>query len=140
MDRELNDLLKDNAQLLRERDEAREWVEKLRKTTQTLTCVYCGKEYPPGSPTHGAQVLTDHIKVCEKHPLRKCEEDRDKLRHALCSLVGGEDIEELKRMEAIIRMTNAPDVDKVAAINAINILIETAPSQKEKNQNGITKR
>ncbi len=39
----------------------------------TLTCVYCGMAYPPGSPTHGAAVLTEHIKVCEKHPLRAAE-------------------------------------------------------------------
>ena len=51
--------------------EAREWVEKLQRERQTLTCVYCGQEYPPGSPTHGAAVLTEHIKQCEKHPMRK---------------------------------------------------------------------
>ena len=36
-----------------------------------LTCVYCGHEYPQDTPAAGAQILTDHIKVCEKHPLRK---------------------------------------------------------------------
>ncbi len=54
-----------------ERDEAREWVERLTKEQRTLTCVYCGHEYPPGSPSHGANVLTEHIKVCEKHPMRE---------------------------------------------------------------------
>jgi len=43
----------------------------------TLTCVYCGHEYPEGTPPHGAQILTDHIRVCEKHPLRLCEKERD---------------------------------------------------------------
>lgn len=57
------------ATLTAERDEAREWARKLQRTTQTLTCVYCGKEYPPGSPAHGASVLTEHIRVCEKHPM-----------------------------------------------------------------------
>ena len=66
--------------LEQERDEAREWCKRLQKDTQTLTCVYCGKEYPPGSPTHGADVLTEHIRVCEKHPLRKVEIERDKWR------------------------------------------------------------
>lgn len=61
------------APLAAERDDAREWVRKLQKTTQTLTCVYCGQEYPPGSPTHGSEVLTAHIKVCEKHPMRAVE-------------------------------------------------------------------
>lgn len=45
------------------------------KELQVVTCIYCGKEYPPGTPTHGDKVsaLTDHIRVCEKHPLREAE-------------------------------------------------------------------
>ena len=39
----------------------------------TVTCVYCGLAYPDETPTHGAEILTDHIKVCEKHPMRKSE-------------------------------------------------------------------
>lgn len=56
------------------------WVERLQRTEQTLTCVYCGKEYPPGSPSHGASVLTEHIKVCEKHPMRALETEITRLR------------------------------------------------------------
>lgn len=56
-----------------ERDEAREWVRRLTAESRTLTCVYCGHAYPPGSPEHGAEVLTEHIKVCEKHPMRALE-------------------------------------------------------------------
>lgn len=36
----------------------------------TLTCVYCGHQYPEGTPPHGSQVLTDHISQCEKHPMK----------------------------------------------------------------------
>jgi hypothetical protein len=43
------------------------------KLDSVLTCVYCGKAYPPGTPSHGSSVLTDHIKVCKKHPLRTAE-------------------------------------------------------------------
>lgn len=50
---------------------------------RTLTCVYCGHAYPPGSPAHGAQVLTDHIKVCPKHPLTKANERVVELYEAL---------------------------------------------------------
>lgn len=39
-----------------------------------LTCVYCGMAYPEGTPPHGAKVLTDHIRACEKHPMRALEE------------------------------------------------------------------
>ena len=57
----------------KERDEARDWVRRLTREQRVLTCVYCGQAYPPGSPTHGAEVLTEHIKVCAKHPLRAAE-------------------------------------------------------------------
>lgn len=64
-----------------------DWIERLQKTTQTLTCVYCGKEYPPGSPAHGSSVLTEHIKVCEKHPMRECEKQITELRSAVLPLM-----------------------------------------------------
>jgi len=52
-----------------ERDEARDWVRRMHRETQVITCVYCGKAYPPGTPTSGAEALTEHIKTCPKHPL-----------------------------------------------------------------------
>ena len=63
--------------------ELEEWNERIRRTSATLTCVYCGKEYPPGSPTHGSVVLTEHIKICEKHPLRAAEKRIAELESAL---------------------------------------------------------
>ena len=51
-----------------------------------LTCVYCGMAYPEGTPPHGAKVLTDHIKVCEKHPMRELEEELRATRHVLDQL------------------------------------------------------
>jgi hypothetical protein len=72
--------------LTKERNEAREWVQKLQRTTQTLTCVYCGQMYPPNTPTHGSEVLTEHIKVCEKHPMRKIEEENKELRKRVAEL------------------------------------------------------
>jgi hypothetical protein len=62
-----------------ERDEAREWVRRLTAESRVLTCVYCGHAYPPGSPEHGAEVLTEHIKVCEKHPMRELQQKADRL-------------------------------------------------------------
>ncbi len=38
-----------------------------------VTCVYCGHEYPSGTPTHKASLLTEHIKVCTQHPMREAE-------------------------------------------------------------------
>jgi len=83
-----------------------------------LTCVYCGMAYPEGTPPHGAKILTDHIKVCEKHPMKK-------LRKALADLVGASTKEELEAMEAVLRVTPGIEQDKIAAINAIHALLET---------------
>ena len=93
--------------------------------TNTLTCVYCGMAYPEGTPPHGAKILTDHIKICPKHPMREAEAKIVKLRNALANLVGASEKDELEAMENVLRNTPAPDSDKIAAINAIHVLLET---------------
>ena len=94
---------------------------------RVLTCVYCGHEYPQETPAWGNQVLTDHIKVCEKHPMRKLEADNAKLRKALAELVGAESKEELTAMEGAIRLMPGVERDKISALNAIHALQDTAP-------------
>ena len=93
--------------------------------SNTLTCVYCGMAYPEGTPPAKAQILTDHIKVCPEHPMRESEEVRKKLRNALAELVGASKKTELEAMEATIRLVPGPEKDKMAALNAIHVLIET---------------
>jgi hypothetical protein len=51
-----------------------------------LTCVYCGHQYPEGTPPAHSEILTEHIKICEQHPMRDLEvevaelrKDRDRL-------------------------------------------------------------
>lgn len=92
----------------------------------TLTCVYCGMTYPEGTPPHGSQILTDHIKVCEKHPLRAAEATIAKLRSALARMVGVDSKEDLKQMELAIKLSGASDEYKAIAIDAIHALLETA--------------
>ena len=58
------------------------WVRRLTAADRVLTCVYCGEAYPPGSPTHGAEVLTAHVRVCAKHPMREVESEVRRLREA----------------------------------------------------------
>jgi hypothetical protein len=89
------------------------------KMNNTLTCVYCGMAYPEGTPPHGSKVLTDHIKVCEKHPMYK-------LRKALADMVGASTKEELEQMELALRTMPGIEQDKIVAINAIHALLETA--------------
>lgn len=94
---------------------------------RVLTCVYCGMAYPQDTPTWGSQVLTDHIKVCEKHPLRQAEQKIEKLRKALIGFVGASARDELEQMEVAIRLVHAPDADKAVAIAGIHALLETLP-------------
>ena len=91
-----------------------------------LTCVYCGHQYPDGTPAAKHQLLTDHIKICEKHPMREAEQKINKLRSALIGIIGAETEAELKAIELVIRSSAVPDVDKAVTINAINAIIETA--------------
>jgi len=90
-----------------------------------LTCVYCGHEYPQGTPAAGSEVLTKYIKVCERHPMRKAESDIAMLRAALVGLIGADTEAELRVMEATMRMLPAPDADKAVSINAIHALLAT---------------
>lgn len=59
-----------------------------RNKENVLTCVYCGHEYPPGSPTHGAEVLTEHIKTCPKHPLSEYRESLEETTSLLRAFAG----------------------------------------------------
>lgn len=92
-----------------------------------LTCVYCGHEYPQDTPAAGNHVLTEHIKVCERHPMRKAEDDIALLRGALVGLIGADGEDDLRQMEATMRMLPAPDADKAVSINAIHALLATMP-------------
>ena len=93
---------------------------------RVLTCVYCGAEYPQDTPAWGADVLTEHIKICKKHPMRKAEETIAKLKAALIGLIGASEKDELEKMEMLIRVAPVPDTDKLGMLNAIHVLIELA--------------
>lgn len=96
-------------------------------TGRVLTCVYCGHEYPQETPAWGDSVLTEHIRVCEQHPMRKAEADNKRLRAALIGLVGSESEEGLRQMAATISALPMPEDDKEKTLNAISALLETAP-------------
>jgi len=44
---------------------------------QTLTCAYCGHEYPNGTPAAKHATLDQHIRECPQHPMRQVEDERD---------------------------------------------------------------
>jgi hypothetical protein len=54
----------------------------MKQPDHVITCVYCGQAYPKYTPADGADVavLTAHIKVCPKHPMRALEAELGALR------------------------------------------------------------
>ena len=90
-----------------------------------LTCVYCGHEYPQDTPASGSEVLTEHIKVCEQHPMRKAERDITLLRSALAGLIGADTERELREMEAAVLVIPDPDGNATVALNGIHALLAT---------------
>jgi hypothetical protein len=105
-------------------------------TGRILTCVYCGHEYPQDTPAFGSDILTEHIKVCEQHPLRKAEQQISVLRSALVGLLGVDGKNDLIQMKTHIQ--NFPDTEpnKAVSLNAINALLDTTnKNQRTKNEN-----
>lgn len=88
--------------IIAERDEARDWVRRMTQDSRTLTCVYCGHAYPPGTPAHGSDVLTAHIEQCEKHPARRLAQERDAARAELRRLTELRPIAEAPRDGTLI--------------------------------------
>ena len=87
--------------------------------------MYCGHRYPQETTSWGNDILTEHIRVCPAHPMRKAEADIILLRSALAELVGANTREELELMEIGIRALPAPATDKAVSINAIHALLAT---------------
>lgn len=63
----------------------------------------------------------------ERHPMRKAEADIAMLRSALAGLIGADTEDELRNMEAMMRLLPAPEADKAVSINAIHALLSTIP-------------
>jgi len=68
-----------------------------------VTCVYCGQEYPSGTPTSKAKALTDHIKICTLHPMREAEETISNLTNSICKIFGVYTIHELYEIRNSIK-------------------------------------
>ncbi len=69
-----------------ERDEARAWVRRLTAAERVLTCAFCGEAYPPGTPESNHEALTEHVRVCTKHPMREAEAEIARLRQEIQDL------------------------------------------------------
>lgn len=92
-----------------------------------LTCAYCGQEYLQDTPASGSEVLTEHIKVCERHPMRKAEADIALLRSALEGMIGASTERGLREMEAAVQVIPDPEGNATVALAAIRALLATMP-------------
>lgn len=61
---------------------AKHWA----RESQRVTCVYCSMAYPPGTPESQHDLLSAHIRVCTKHPMREVETKVAAMRRALTTL------------------------------------------------------
>jgi len=48
------------------------WKDRLEEG-RVMTCIYCGRPYPPGTPRSQAAVLDEHVQQCPEHPLAKAK-------------------------------------------------------------------
>ncbi len=56
-----------------EKQHLEKWVGDLQ-SGMYINCVYCGHQYPKGTPGVMQEILYEHIGKCPKHPLRKAED------------------------------------------------------------------
>lgn len=93
--------------------------------SRVLTCVYCGHDYPQDTPAHGAAVLTDHIKICERHPMRQAEARIEVLETALVGVVGTGNADQLRKMRKFLDANpHIAAEDREATLRAIDALLQ----------------
>jgi hypothetical protein len=104
-------------------------------TDDAASCRDCGFQWP--APISHADFVSEgnrNYDLGRKHKAGELESEIErlkannhKLRVALVGLVGSDDAKELDGMEAMIRISQVPEEDRVNTINAINILRQTKP-------------
>jgi hypothetical protein len=120
------------AELREELRKAQDHIQLLQSEGRVLTCVYCGHQYPPGTPKSGVKVLTDHIRQCPQHPLARVIKERDLLRGALVDLVGGSTPDELAFIQDTIEtMIRNREQERSSILQAIRALKATAVPANE---------
>jgi hypothetical protein len=94
LDETLADLLGEVERQQKGKDEARAFGEDaaakhnaLLDEQRVLRCAFCDEKYPDGTPATQHELLTAHVKICPKHPMRVVEAERDAL---LAQLEGDE--------------------------------------------------
>ena len=80
----------DTGEMMVELGQVGAWTADIQEEECILMCAYCGKEYPSETPTSNCAALTEHIKICPKHPLAKTLDELTTIKVTLdtCGLTG----------------------------------------------------
>ena len=93
--------------------------------SHVLTCVYCGYHFPADTPASGAPILTEHIKVCEKHPLKETIDRLGQYQNQVRLAGTALSIAELLSMHAQARLpSKSPTPSDKDEDRAIQVLID----------------
>lgn len=80
-----------------ETKQARDWAEKTVQeiaAARVLTCVYCGHQYPDGTPAAKHAALTEHIQKCPKHPMTELRQKVTSFCDTMTEALGAEPLAE----------------------------------------------
>jgi hypothetical protein len=97
-------------------------------TDNVVTCAFCGKQYPTGTPVTKHALLTEHIFQCEKHPIQEI----GKVLAEFMSLSWPPNSKEIAELRSglIMMGVQMPDhEDVIKGINGLNQLEKFLPKE-----------
>lgn len=98
-----------------------------------MTCAFCGQAYGPGTPAHGAEVLTQHIRICAKHPQRNVERIARNLLNGALKMIGAETADELRGIKVMMAAMARDDAAVIENVETTTPLIDAAIEALETN-------
>ncbi len=112
---EIQGLQREKAELNRRLNDALEKIRVLEKervaiqeNSRVVTCVFCGYEYPPDTPTSNHEMLKKHVAKCPEHPMFEVVKRADMLeryvdasRETGLKFLTDEDIEQKGKQAAV---------------------------------------
>ena len=58
-------------------------VDRLRAVCLQTYCAYCGEFFPADGDGRSTDAVTEHIRTCDKHPMREPEAEVERLKEQL---------------------------------------------------------
>jgi hypothetical protein len=79
---------------------------QIQENERVVTCVFCGHEYPPGTPQSNHEALKAHVADCEQHPAAAFNRERDAYQRAWDVAMGA-----IPLAAEIAEQLKSPDAD-----------------------------